>query len=51
MPKHLLTGNIVLDLIYIYITLVIHNLIISYDAAHYHIIKINVAIYCGSLLL
>jgi len=33
-------GNTSLNL-----TLVIHNFIISYDEAHYHNIRINVAIY------
>jgi len=40
MSIHSSTGDILLDL-----TLVIHNLIISYDTAHYHSIRLNVAIY------
>jgi len=40
MDMHSSIGNILLDR-----TMIIHNLIISPDAAHYDSIKLNVAIY------
>jgi len=40
MAIHPSTGNIFVGL-----TLIIHNFIISHDAAHYHNIRLNVAIY------